>query len=454
MRTPILVSSLLLVTGCQSLSIPVGNEDGARGLSTVSLSVVQNRNLDVLFVIDDSPSMDDKQVALAAAFPQMIDVLGQLEGGLPDLHIGVVTSDVGTSASDGFAPAIGQIGMGGCSGTGKGGDLQMTSAMTAPYLSDVAAADGTRVRNFQGELRDAFSQLARVGSGGCGFEQHLSAVERALGYNPQNAGFVRPSANLAVVILADEDDCSAGAKALFGPETPTLGPLQSFRCFRHGVRCDQDVAQIGGKSNCAPEPDSYLVRDPTEFVGPVLSVKPDPRMMMVAAVIGDPSNVAVELRAPPGGGVGELALSHSCQVQEATGVVVADPAVRIAAFLEAFPGHTALTSVCDGDLSDPLHVIGQTAKKLMGDPCVDTTGLADYGDEPGVQPFCVAFDVRDARPSVEQELPWCAEGQFDCFELVPDPVSCPDTAEHLKLAVRRSWVPEPDTWVHLRCRPS
>jgi len=36
---------------------------------------------------------------------------------------------------------------------------------------------------------------------------------------------------LAVVILADEDDCSVSDPTFFDPSSATLGPLQSFRCF-------------------------------------------------------------------------------------------------------------------------------------------------------------------------------------------------------------------------------
>ena len=52
-----------------------------------------------------------------------------------------------------------------------------------------------------------FGELALVGASGCGFEQHLSAMSRAFA-NPANASFLRAGANLAVVIVADEDDCS------------------------------------------------------------------------------------------------------------------------------------------------------------------------------------------------------------------------------------------------------
>ena len=44
-------------------------------------------------------------------------------------------------------------------------------------------------------------RLASVGASGCGFEQHLEAVHRALADNPANAGFLRDDANLAVILV-------------------------------------------------------------------------------------------------------------------------------------------------------------------------------------------------------------------------------------------------------------
>ena len=52
-------------------------------------------------------------------------------------------------------------------------------------------------------------------------------MRRAL-VNPPNAGFLRPRANLAVVVLADEDDCSLAASVALGAESSILGPRDSF----------------------------------------------------------------------------------------------------------------------------------------------------------------------------------------------------------------------------------
>src|SRR5262245_48190484 len=53
------------------------------------------RDLDILFMIDTSPGMAPLQAKLVAAVPAFIDALQALPGGLPNLHLAVVSSDMG-----------------------------------------------------------------------------------------------------------------------------------------------------------------------------------------------------------------------------------------------------------------------------------------------------------------------------------------------------------------------
>ena len=60
-----------------------------------------------------------------------------------------------------------------------------------------------------------FTCIAALGEGGCGFEHTFASVLRALGADGQgsapfeNQGFLRPDAYLAIVLVTNEDDCSA-----------------------------------------------------------------------------------------------------------------------------------------------------------------------------------------------------------------------------------------------------
>src|SRR6476646_1895078 len=59
------------------------------------LSEVKARKVDVLFMVDDSGSMAAAQANLAASFPAFMDTLRALPGGAPDLHVAIVSSDMG-----------------------------------------------------------------------------------------------------------------------------------------------------------------------------------------------------------------------------------------------------------------------------------------------------------------------------------------------------------------------
>src|SRR5665647_174466 len=199
------LAAIGLMTGCPDRSISEVNPLQGR-VEYKDIPVTVNRNVDILFVIDDSPSMADKQANLSSNFPNFINVLNTIQGGLPDVHIGIVTPDVGTKATQDSAPgpAIGQIGNGGCSGTGKSGNLQTfgIAGVTGVYISDIKQTNGTRTKNYTGNLDQVFGMMAKgAGAGGCGFEQPLEAMRRALNNNPQNAGFLRPDAYLAVIFI-------------------------------------------------------------------------------------------------------------------------------------------------------------------------------------------------------------------------------------------------------------
>ena len=152
----------------------------------LTLPVKLNRNIDILFVIDDSGSMGEEQASLARNFPAFVNVLNTIPGGLPDVHIGVVSSNVGT----------GGVNIGGCSSAtqpeGDDGNLQTNgcAGVTAAYLEDVAQPDGSRTRNYSGALADVFTCMAQLGTTGCGFEAHLESAFRALSPG-RNPGFLR-----------------------------------------------------------------------------------------------------------------------------------------------------------------------------------------------------------------------------------------------------------------------
>ena len=445
-------SLVLALVGCQGSTVEVGQLD-----EVLEMPTIPNRDIDMLFVIDNSPSMLDKQTAMIASFPKMMDALGTLDGGLPNLHIGVVTSDMGTKGSmdSSPGPSIGS-GPGQCTGHGDDGALQhYDGAVPAPelggalYISDLGNADGSRTRNYTGALRDVFTKIASVGANGCGFEQHFASMRRALG-NSANGDFVRPTAGLAVVIVADEDDCSMSHSTMIGADVTTLGPLLSFRCTRFGIECDDGGAttdamnQVGPKAACHPRADSAYVEDVQPFVDFLSTLKGDPRGVMVAAIAAPAAPVEIELRTPAGGGTAVPALAHSCMYTGTDGLTqVGDPAVRIHALVDAFPNRGSFSTVCSDDLSLSLSSVGYTAKKLVGDPCIDTA-LADTSAAPGLQPLCEVLDGTEPTPA-------CDGTNLDhCWQVVTDPATC-SAADHLRFELLRTTPPVAQSYVSVRC---
>ena len=137
-----------------------------------------------------------------------------------------------------------------------------------------------------------------AGANGCGFEQQLVGDPRgarSVRVHVANAGFLRDDANLAVVILADEDDCSFADSALLSSDTSQLGPLQSFRCTRYGVTCDDGgttsdaMNQVGAKTGCHPNTDVAVPGGRPRPTSTILqgASRPIRRRSMVAAIVGD-----------------------------------------------------------------------------------------------------------------------------------------------------------------------
>jgi hypothetical protein len=427
--------------------------------TVLELPATPNRDLDLLFVIDDSPSMLDKQMNLTANFPSFLDRLQTLPGGLPNLHVGVVTTDMGTKASGSATPgpAIGQVGQGGCAGTGKGGALQIGAAqLTEKFLRDEAGAGGSRVRNYTGSLADVFKAMASAGAGGCGFEQPLAAMRAALDNHPMNGGFLRPEAMLGVVFLADEDDCSLKDTAVLGPESPTLGPLQSFRCARFGVTCSQGgqtpdaMNQLGPKSGCSANASSVYLDDVAPYREFLRGLKRDPRRVAVAGILGPATPVAVELRPLPGGGSPAPALVHSCTYTLPSGAMeVADPAIRLRSFLDGFEGRSGFTPICERDLSGGLVQLAEVFRKGIGDPCIDKVFVDQEPKKAGVQADCVVEDLVGASVI---EIESCEEKPTarPCWRIETDE-SCTITGQNLRLVVQRDVAQDPAGLTRMRC---
>jgi hypothetical protein len=429
------LATVALAAGCPNREVSkVDPSQVKEGYKDIPVEI--NRDIDILFVIDNSGSMAEEQASLSNNFNRFISVLQNIEGGLPNIHLGVISTDVGA----------GPFNISGCSGNGDNGQLQSApnGSCTPPsgaFISDIDDGVGGRIKNYTEDLAVTFSCIARLGIDGCGFEQPFESLKRALnGSNPTNAEFLRPSAFLAVILITDEDDCSTSDTNMFDTAqnsvSDPLGPLSSFRCFEFGVRCDPDTPRTPGpRQDCEPRNDSSYMYGVDEYVTFLKGLKEDPNMVIVGGIIGNPTPVTV--------GVDDdnnPELDPSCV--SASGD--ADPGVRLSFFLEAFPQRSTVTTICNEDLSDALILIAELLAKVIGNPCIEGNIDADP-DVEGVQYECQVSDVRYPGEDRQEEtiIPECnlpvtePASPLPCWHFVPDVGACPDTPTNLTLLVER-----------------
>ena len=151
--------------------------------------------VDFLFVIDDSGSMSEEQVALVANFPAFIAGIEATLETVGSIHVGVTTTDEYAHN----IPACQQVGA-----------LVVETAMgvCGPY------EEGGNYMTEQDDLDVAFGCAALVGTQGDSFERPMQAmVDAVTGVHADegecNEGFVRPDALLVVVIITDESDSTS-----------------------------------------------------------------------------------------------------------------------------------------------------------------------------------------------------------------------------------------------------
>ncbi len=360
-----------------------------------------HRNIDLLFVIDSSPAMAPHRARLLENYRRYVEILEAQPGGLPDLHIGVVTADVGTRGPNdvGPGPTIG-TGAGACTSEGDRGELRRATAEGGTFLSDVVRPDGSRARNYAGSLADAVLGLADVGAAGCTYARPLEAMRRALAGNPANAGFLRPDAYLAVVLITAGDDCSFGSAAFTG------GVLD--------------------RSRCEADPGGLVGLD--AYVAFLRSLKDDPSQVLLV------------------GGFAPAGAPACADVR---------PAARLTALLDAFPERADVASICEPDFSEPMSLLAQLLKVQLGVPCLGARPLDVDPARDGLQASCAAWYSYGHRGELVQEnIPACRGDELvPCWQLADDLLRCPDTGLAIDLRDRRrgNFEPGADPRVIFEC---
>jgi len=324
--------------------------------------------VDVLFLVDNSNSMIEEQVSLKERFPELIQTLtsGEVRGAragavrsfppVADLHVGVVDSDMGTGGylvptcvesnfgDDGILRTRGDVSMGGCSGS---------------YPSFLSFSAGDAPGDFAADA----ACLASLGTGGCGFEQPLDSVLKALtpgisattfvmgtrGHGDvENAGFLRPNSVLAVVLLTDENDCSAVDPDLFNQSSARYMGDLNLRCFQF------------------PE----ALHPTSRYVSGLLALRPDPTRLVFAAIAGVPVDLTLDTERTAYGAIlsdprmqeqvdpsQPSRLLPSCNVPGRGLAFPPRRPVEVARDLERLGAQTMIGSICQSDYSAPIRVL-------------------------------------------------------------------------------------------------
>lgn len=164
------------------------------------LPPANRKPIDVLFMVDDSPSMADDQNILAQNFVSFIKAFQNFQ---VDFHIGAVTSDMKKSDRKG--------------------------QLVAPFLTPTTP-----------DLEDAFTKMVNVGDKGSANEQGIAASIAAVTEplaSGANKDFIRADADFALIFLTDENDSSPQTaqeaidfyKAFKGdPEAITVAAILDF----------------------------------------------------------------------------------------------------------------------------------------------------------------------------------------------------------------------------------
>lgn len=161
--------------------------------------------IDFLFVVDNSISMDSKQVNLINSVPKFIDTMMTSTELEKDFHIGVVTTDAykhSPAQCRFLGGLISQVEM----------EVKQPNGTTLPKVVKCGPyKTGRNYMTHEDDLKRSFACAARPGRMGSVNERQIGALLAAV--DPKhgakgkcNEGFVREEALLVAVIITDEDD--------------------------------------------------------------------------------------------------------------------------------------------------------------------------------------------------------------------------------------------------------
>jgi hypothetical protein len=452
----LLVGAGAVSTACNPHPLKgVSTSHSAAGTSNVAIEV--DRKVDILLVIDDSGSMAEEQAKLAANFGPFIE---KLDAAGADYRIAVTTSD-----ADGPN----------CMASSENGSFVATSCLDRPQdfidggedAFELACAANCSLTTEElgilptalevgGELRarpwiesysgisnlapgvtalEAFQCLAPQGISGCGYERQLESMalglRRSATAEEDQQGFLRPGANLMVIIVTDEADCSFNVDYefdLFSIDGDQLffesgvGYSTSAVCWNAGVRCEGSpegydscrAVDLGANAAPTDEPDAAVLHPASSYVAELAELGQG-RDVMVSIIAGVPQGYAdgsAELiyAEPEDATVArDFGIDYGCTSGSGDTFQYALPPVRLLEFAEAFAGDAPnVFSVCSDDYTPALTQIVDSLLAEFGPACFEECVLDTDAEVPGVQPNCKIIERISAQE--QRYLPAC---EFD-----------------------------------------
>jgi hypothetical protein len=452
---------VLMFLGCSSS--PATYQDAGDGCVVPGYTLVATlmlppiRKDDLVFVIDNSPSMAPKREKFMKQLPELLDALKDQSGTLPNLRVAILDGDMGSSG----AISTGACGAKNGTTLGDAGQLQivggLTCGMTDPnarWLQMLTLSPA----NYSGDIVQVFTCLAGgLGQAGCEYQQPLQALATAA--TPGSASlseFVRPEAYLDLVIISDQDDCSAFPNTgMFAPGVPT--ETTGLRCATRGYSCGganldypttasyahplndclartdvcPSATDTSRPTGCTPFADVHALAEQVKALKPGHSDE----TIMVTAIAGWPLSDAkmlnAEYKIAPIPNPGHLTDASAPATiydlwpvcydadhpptnpdpttgfdAEAAGYG-ATPSLRLSAFVDEFGPNGLKFSMCEADWTDAMGMFGETLTREMRNLCVDQKLVDADPSTPELDPDCILeYDAPNAE--IVPTPPGCA----------------------------------------------
>jgi hypothetical protein len=435
MRTPVPFYLLALVATSISLSAcldhplkPVELQKASIGDEKIQLYV--NKDVDILFVIDNSGSMGEEQANLAGNFGSFIEVLEDPEVEA-NYRIGVTTTDNGNQwcPAGVYTPEGGKLVLSSCQSrlndfiSPQGDDVQDLACndickLDAAQLEiSPTTIDGDEVpaprpwlENIEGRKNipegtstaEAFQCFGPQGVNGCGFESQLEsmylALVRAQSNEEASYGFLRTNAILAVVFVTDEADCSynkdwseifaTDGNRVFWSDPDANSPTSAL-CWNAGVQCSGDPSNYEDcepvnkdvNGNVGVSDDDAVLHPMSRYVGLVAGIEAEkqlinPEQEVIVGLIG---GVSLADNRPHYSDVSDtdpfwqesFGIGPGCEAPNPNNPdepIRAVPPVRLREMTESFsPGN--MFSICNSDYSPALESIANAIREQIRPAC-------------------------------------------------------------------------------------